>query len=613
MSITLQRVVLPASADTTVLPLYVDGPPYPEVVGGRRSVRVPARERVSLAGYLNAFPAAYWQHATAVEQVRLSMIVDGPVAVEVFRTDGSGRARRYRREVASSAGEVAIVLPMDGFDDGGWYWFDVVAGDTGVEVRDAVWTTDREARASASVGITTFNRVADCCALLEQLSTEPDLLALLDRVYVVDQSDDHVASTSAFAAPASALGDRLRVIEQANLGGSGGFARCQLETLRAGESDFVLLLDDDIRVDPELLRRMIVFGALCRRPTLVGAPMLSASRPTRLHAAGERVLRRRFWWTPVDPEHRDHDLATTGLRDAPWLHRLQKVDYNGWWGCLIPVSVLAEIGLALPLFIKWDDAEYGLRAAAAGHPTVTLPGAGVWHVTWADKNDAVDWQAYFHQRNRVIAALLHSPYPNGGALVPELMAHQVKHLAAMQYSAAELRRRAVLDVLAGPDLLHATLDTVVTSVREIQNGFSDGRRGEPVPHLPTAGSTDSRPSRPALVAGAAGGVVRQLLPTPAPADRAASAPEVVLRHEDAYWWRLLSHDSAVVSTADGTGSVHYRRDRRTFIEMLRRNARVHRRLHREWPELAVRYRAALPRLTSPGAWEETFERVGRHA
>ena len=63
----------------------------------------------------------------------------------------------------------------------------------------------------------------------------------------------------------------------------------------------------------------------------------------------------------------------------------------------------------MPLFIKWDDSEFGLRAKQAGYPTVSFPGAAVWHVPWTDKNDALDWQSYFHQRNRFIAALLHSP------------------------------------------------------------------------------------------------------------------------------------------------------------------------------------------------------------
>jgi GT2 family glycosyltransferase len=118
--------------------------------------------------------------------------------------------------------------------------------------------------------------------------------------------------------------------------------------------------------------------------------------------------------------------------------------------CLIPRAVIEEIGLSLPLFIKWDDAEYGVRASAAGFPTVSMPGVGVWHVPWTDKNDALDWQAYFHQRNRTVRALLHSPYAFGGRMVRESFNHQVKHLLAMQYSTAELRLLAIEDVLRGP-------------------------------------------------------------------------------------------------------------------------------------------------------------------
>ncbi len=85
--------------------------------------------------------------------------------------------------------------------------------------------------------------------------------------------------------------------------------------------------------------------------------------------------------------------------------------------CLIPTAVIREIGLSLPMFIKWDDAEFGLRAGEAGYPTVTLPGVAVWHVPWTEKDDTLDWQAYFHERNRLISALLHSPYDHGGRLV----------------------------------------------------------------------------------------------------------------------------------------------------------------------------------------------------
>ena len=114
-----------------------------------------------------------------------------------------------------------------------------------------------------------------------------------------------------------------------------------------------------------------------------------------------------------------HDFLSSNLRQTSWLHRRCDVDYNGWWMCLIPTSVIREIGLSLPLFIKWDDSEYGLRAKAHGFPTVSLPGSAVWHVSWIDKDDLVGWQAYFHARNRIVTALLHSPYEFGGRVVRE--------------------------------------------------------------------------------------------------------------------------------------------------------------------------------------------------
>ena len=59
-----------------------------------------------------------------------------------------------------------------------------------------------------------------------------------------------------------------------------------------------------------------------------------------------------------------------------------------------------------------------MRAKEADYHTVSLPGAAVWHVSWIDKDDLVGWQAYFHIRNRIIAALL--GLPEAQALAPVL-------------------------------------------------------------------------------------------------------------------------------------------------------------------------------------------------
>jgi galactofuranosylgalactofuranosylrhamnosyl-N-acetylglucosaminyl-diphospho-decaprenol beta-1,5/1,6-galactofuranosyltransferase len=57
---------------------------------------------------------------------------------------------------------------------------------------------------------------------------------------------------------------------------------------------------------------------------------------------------------------------------------------------------------------------------------------------------------------------------------------------------------------------------------------------------------------------------------------------------------------------DGTAAAFYRRDRDTFVDLLKRTIAIHRTLSSDWDDLARRYQEALPAITSPEAWEETF-------
>ncbi len=160
-------------------------------------------------------------------------------------------------------------------------------------------------------------------------------------------------------------GDTLQIITQPNLGGSGGFSRAMLETLQRPDSDFVQLLDDDVRIEPESLRRSITFGRFATVPTLVGgAHMFDLLDRPKLHAWAEVVDQAPFMWRTLFQEDMPHDFSATNLRQDPILHMRLDADYNGWWMCLIPpVEVIRAVGLSLPAFIKWDDAEFCLRAA----------------------------------------------------------------------------------------------------------------------------------------------------------------------------------------------------------------------------------------------------------
>jgi galactofuranosylgalactofuranosylrhamnosyl-N-acetylglucosaminyl-diphospho-decaprenol beta-1,5/1,6-galactofuranosyltransferase len=645
----LARVVLPADADDDVLALYVDGELRSTSSSGagpgavattstssrgqradqvldRRRYRVPAGTRTSFATYFNAFPAGYWRRWTTVAEVLLRVRTTGEGSVVVYRSNAKGNSQRVDSVVVGTgAGTGAggttseFTLTLKPFNDGGWYWFDLVGGAVDLVLEEAGWhaaTAGGDAgrtAGTATISITTYDRPDYCSALLRTLGEADELLGVVDQVLVVDQGTKKVIDdTTHYPAAAAALGGRLRVVDQGNLGGSGGFSRGMVETVAAGRSSYVLLLDDDVTVEPEGIVRAVVFADLARTPTIVGGHMFSMYQRSMLHALGERVQRWRFWWGPVASTVEDHDLAASNLRSTPWLHRRVDVDYNGWWMCLIPTDVVRRIGASLPVFIKWDDAEYGLRAGEADVPTVSFPGTAVWHVPWTDKDDAIDWQAYYHARNRVVAALLHSPYPRGGNVVRESFSIQVKHLLSMQYSTAELRLLALEDTLAGWEHLHADLPGKLAQVRALRASSDDATyRADAAAYPPTKRRKPPRRGRElevpktrlAILTAAAAGVVKQVRGVD---ELASTNPQVDVPHMDARWWLLSRFDSALVSAADGTGVAWYRRDPRRFSRLLRRSLAVHERLLREWPELAASYRGGIEGLASVEAWRASL-------
>jgi galactofuranosylgalactofuranosylrhamnosyl-N-acetylglucosaminyl-diphospho-decaprenol beta-1,5/1,6-galactofuranosyltransferase len=645
----LQKVVFPADRDTDVLPLYVDpnraeldvntigmtakqrgslppAPPNAEVdpdphaVLGRHRYRVDESHRVSFGTYFNGFAASYWRRWTVVDTVVLELTVAGAGStVVVYRSMPDGRAQRVDDHTVTDPGpqSLSFELSLSSFYDGGWYWFDIIAGDEGCTLEEAGWLADvpadRAEPGSVTIGITTMNRPDFCADLLAQIGADQDVHAVLDEVIVAEQGTKKVSDDPGFARAQESLGEKLRVIEQGNMGGSGGYARSQLETLEAGRSTYMLCMDDDVVCEPESIVRAVTFGDLCRRPTIVGGHMFSLFAKSRLHSFGEIINRYRFWWESPPTVMNDWDFGERNLRSSRWLHRRIDVDFNGWFMCLIPTTVLREVGLSLPLFIKWDDSEFGVRAQEAGFPTVTLPGAAVWHVPWTDKNDALDWQSYFHQRNRFIAALLHSPYDRGGRMVRESFNHQVKHLFSMQYSTAELRHRALEDVLAGPERLHEDLSTKLPEIRELRKAYPDAQT-EPDPDAfpparrqkpPKKGQDPTEAKgRVGQLLSAATSAVRQALPKRELAER---FPEARLAAMEAKWWMIAQFDSVVVSMPDGTSAAWYQRQPEEFKDLMRRTVEIHQRMYREWPTLAQRYREALPEITSPQQWRKTFD------
>jgi galactofuranosylgalactofuranosylrhamnosyl-N-acetylglucosaminyl-diphospho-decaprenol beta-1,5/1,6-galactofuranosyltransferase len=645
---TLQRVILPSADQMDTVSLYVDAgtasgirlrendelartPKLPEQklqmfssssreahfedLLTRQSMRVRSGEQMSFGTYFNAFPASYWRRWTSVREVRLMVRTSGIGTVTVYKSNARGSVQRVDGKHVDGTATSVFDLTLKPFGDGGWYWFDLAASSGELLLENAEWQGrgGHGAKGQVTLQITTMNKPDFCLNNARILAENPDVLENVKEILIVDQGTQKVEAEEGFAEVKESLGGKLRVINQANLGGSGGFARGMYESVENG-SDYVLLLDDDIVVEPESIVRLLTFADHCRRPTIVGGHMFDLYNRSVLHTFGEVVDPYRI--VPALP-HADmevrHDFSIANLRQTAWLHRRVDVDYNGWWMCLIPTEVIREIGLSLPLFIKWDDAEYGLRAREAGFATVSLPGAAVWHVSWIDKDDLVGWQAYFHERNRLITTLIHSPYPKGGRVLRESVQSDVKHLVSMQYFTEHGRIEALKDLLKGPGDLHNVLGTKLPEINALKARYPDAQLKDdvddfPAPKLgrgPMGGTVVGMPSKKELIPWGIKTVARQLIKAPGP--ESAERPQGYLAHRDNRWFRVAHYDSVVVSNAEGTGASWYQRDPKKLKSMLTEATRLHVRLLREWDRLADAYRAAVPDISSMESWKKTFD------
>ena len=627
----LARVILPRPGEPLdVRTLYIeesDTNARRAHAPDRTTLDIGAESEVSFATYFNAFPASYWRRWSILESVVLRVELTGTARVDVYRSKATGARITVGGAPISSgdSDEPAVVefeVDLSPFEDGGWIWFDITTN-SNVTLHRAGWhaAVDAPGRANVAVGIPTFNRPSDCVNALTALTSDPLVDKVISAVIVSDQGTDKAKDNPGFDAVAAALGDRLSVHNQPNLGGSGGYSRVMYEALKNTDCEQILFMDDDIRVEPDSILRALAMNRFAKTPTLVGGQMLNLQEPAHLHVMGEMVDAATFMWTNAVNTEYDHNFAKYKLNDeeeyrSKLLHRRIDVDFNGWWMCMIPRQVAEELGQPVPLFIKWDDVEYGLRAGEHGYPTVTLPGAAIWHMAWSDKDDAIDWQAYFHLRNRLVVAAMHWDGKISGLLASHMKA-TLKHLLCLEYSTVAIQNKAMDDFLAGPEHIFSILESALPDVRKMRQEYPDAVVLQSATALPTPSDKRWRrrvkvPTGPvAISTRLTRGIIHQLTAHDPEHHR---RPQINVATQDARWFSLSRVDGVTVTTADGRGVVFRQRDRAKMVALLRTSLVRQVRLARGFNRLRTVYREALPVLSSKQKWETVlFEAGGSEA
>ena len=580
MAVDLARLAV--SPDDGRRGLYGRGPVTTTPTG----LGLPAGAVADLGTWFNAAPVGWWRAQFPGLDLELRVRGTGELIVSTLDVAGRQQSRRL---------DLTRVTRMPVPDDVQWCWVSWRAGPGPARLDSSTWVASGLPTLPAlrvTAVIPSFRRERQALSQLRRL-LDPALTDVVARVILVDQAGT-LRATPGMTEVVDLAGPRLMLCEQGNLGGSGGFARGMLEA-SAFPDEAVLLLDDDARIDPEILRRMVVLSALSSaagRPTILGTPLFSAEQPTVLTTTTEVVVRSGFRWGRSDGLRGPVDLAASGPPDWGFVRPDAPTDYVGWWGALLPVGAIADLGLPAPYFLKWDDAEYGLRATRAGYRIRVAPGTAVWHPTWATKGTLSSWAAMPLHRNRLATAAAYGA--NRGVLVDSL-AHQVKHVLSLQYDVADLWDAGLAEVLTGP----GWLDGGGSSTRERAEQVLAGNPA--ATGLPRA---DTRTARPPTTRGFAGrplSVARSIIGMFRPARVRHVA---TLRASEFHWSDAVGRDAVIL---EGAGRTLVRDPARARHAMAR-TLRLHATAARAWPTLVARYRVALPASTTAARWRVALNR-----
>ncbi|PHX93798.1 MAG: hypothetical protein CK542_02760, partial [Acidimicrobium sp.] len=434
-------------AETTEPLLYVR--PFGDVQFSDSQAILRAGAELSFDTSFGVFAAGRWRRLTLVENLSATVFATGSGRIEIVgvetRMFGAIQTEKIvASTVIASSGKTSLEVPNFLDSKFGSFFVRVSAEQTDVVVTNSQWSTttevSREIRLSLS--ITTFNRqdyVKPTVAKVLHLEKTVETLRGKMRVLVVDNARNIEFDTEQNAP--------ITVVQNPNLGGAGGFARGIIHLRDEGWSTHILLMDDDITLEPDALVRTFALFSFARDEKLcIHGAMLSEEQAWMQFEAGSKYRWRSLY--PLRAIGREDDLRERKLavHDA----REKKFAYTAWWYTAFPVTITRDN--PLPIFVRGDDVSFGLLHT--GKHSVTLNGIIVWHADFGLKNNPSS--LFYEKRNFAIIDTLVFDRHHWWHLARRFIALSFRNLFSMRYASVEYMIRGVRAYLAGPDALMAT-------------------------------------------------------------------------------------------------------------------------------------------------------------
>ena len=300
-----------------------------------------------------------------------------------------------------------------------------------------------------SLAITTFQKEEFVLRNLELLRKEiletEDDIAKHIQVHVVDNGETLDLGAGGH--------ECIKIHPNINVGGSGGFARGMIETMRQRiKATHILLMDDDVLLQAESIKRtytlLKVLKSKYKEHFVSGAMLFYENMHVQHEDVGYVKFQENGGYGPVKPSMDFYKLEDCCYNEV--VKTDKENQYAGWWYCCMPMKYVREDNLPLPLFVRGDDVEYSLRNKAQ---FLTMNGICVWHMGFTQKFNAA-MELYQVHRNSLMYQAFSQVCKECNFL--NRIEYFVRvEIMRFRYESAELLIEAVEDYCKGPEFLRS--------------------------------------------------------------------------------------------------------------------------------------------------------------
>lgn len=558
---------------------------------------------VDLLTYFNACSWQKWQKYTAAKKLTLHLVFKGDARVKAIGThkDSLTVSTRIFEQIDFYHEDYQEAIYEFPVNDEQMVGVEILALSPELEIKSGYYTVEipRDSLNTVRLSIATTT-----CNKEEFIKKNVSLI----KHEIIDSDNEiaenlflNVIDNGRTLKPEEIDSKNIKLHTNINAGGAGGFARGMMESIQQNpEATHVLLMDDDVLVLPESIKRTYNLLRLMKpeyHDYFVSGAMLYYEDPAIQHedlgmVDNEGMLK------PVKEEF-DHSLLEDNLSNEAGVAACTS-KYAAWWYCCIPMSQIKKNGLPLPIFIRIDDVEYSLRCKAQ---MITMNGICVWHMGFATKYNGV-FDKYQHFRNLLIIQATTNVIPDKDIIGLWYNAFR-REMLQFNYRAVELILKALEDYLKGPAyIMNTDGEKILQENRKLDNTprpLAEVREGLDITMTPQEANTvkplsiqnqiflkltwnghkftPKRFNRAGLASVGYGGFAFQ--------------PERIARHTEVL----------AINPFNNTG-VLYTRDKQKFRELMRKYKKLMKEYKKRGTEIREAYSGVREEITSEEFWRK---------